>query len=210
VLRQFHLQELSKWGYKPGILFYFEAKLDGQQLSTVEFGTRDGLDMAHLLSDYVHAFMQEAELEKARGVVPPPPPSPSINSSTDTTKAARKYFPASSSLRTTPTAPAPTACGPPALLKSPSLPPPQPPPRPKTHAPMSRQSVLKQYSSLDHHRAAVKIQSLYRGYALRNEWIQEDAVILIQAVYRGYAERCRVALMLEEMFQSGQLEFLED
>jgi hypothetical protein len=204
VLRQFHLQELSKWGYKPGVLFYFEAKLDGQQLSTVEFGTRDGLDMANLLTDYVHAFMQEAELEKARGGnVPPPPASPSLGSSTETSKAARKYFPA-------PTAPATATASSPALMKSPSLPPPQPPPRPRPANTVSQQSVLKQYSSAVHHRSATKIQSLFRGFSLRNEWIKEDAVILIQAVYRGFAERCRVALMLEELFQSGQLEFLED
>jgi hypothetical protein len=228
ILRQFHLQELHKWGYKPGILFYFEAKLDGKELSTVEFGTRDGLAMAHLLTDYVDAFLQEAEIEKSRtgGSTSTPPddtsPAPATagnGSSTDTPRSSRK-----SSAGSTP-----------ALTKCPSLPPPPPPPRPVTMSAPQRStssastsvtnplkssvqqkqvakspSAPSSYATAHHHKCATKIQSLFRGYSLRNEWVKEDAVILIQAAYRGYAERCRVALMLEELFQSGQLELLDD
>lgn len=217
VLRQFHLQELHRWGYKPGIMFYFEAKLDGKELSTVEFGTRDGMTMTHLLTDYVQAFMQESELEKARGIAPPSP-----NNDSETPKVANKTAPH-------------TPLSPPVLTKSNSLPPPPPPPRPASTS-IQKQSVasipssstqlstptlqknkqLSKSSSLGpqytakHHQCAVKIQSLFRGFSLRNEWIKEDAAILIQAIYRGYAERCRVALMLEELFHSGQLELLDD
>jgi hypothetical protein len=229
ILRQFHLQELHKWGYKPGILFYFEAKLDGKELSTVEFGTRDGLAMAHLLTDYIGAFLQEAEIEKTRtgststGVTSAAAPvdtSPAVSvgdgSATDIPSSSRK----SSSNQM--------------LTKSPSLPPPPPPPRPVsmstsvsnplksssavTPVQQGQRQLTKSTSSslgpsqatLHHHKCATKIQSLFRGYSLRNEWVKEDAVILIQAMYRGYAERCRVALMLEELFQSGQLELLDD
>mmetsp|Transcript_21606 Transcript_21606/g.22366 ORF Transcript_21606/g.22366 Transcript_21606/m.22366 type:complete len:122 (+) Transcript_21606:1978-2343(+) len=116
---------------------------------------------------------------------------------------------------------------PPVIAKSQSLgnqPPPPPPPRPKSMSVKNQSSNVSNSSNNNnhnhnhthtqytpyHHKCATKIQSLYRGYALRNEWIREDSAILIQAVYRGYAERCRVSLMLEELFHSGQLEILDD
>jgi hypothetical protein len=199
-LKQFHLQEINRWGYKPGILFYFEVKLDGKELSTVEFGTRDGLQMAHLLTDYVQALMQEAELEKSRGLV-----------TTDKT-GSNAMTSSNPPLSATPAAPLP--------------PPPPPPPRPKsiattsssaqqssspaTSSPSQSKKLNSTQYTAHHHRCATIIQSNYRGYALRNEWIREDCAILIQAVYRGYAERCRVSLMLEELFHSGQLELIDD
>lgn len=189
-------------------MFYFEAKLDGKELSTVEFGTRDGITMANLLTDYVHAFLQEGELEKARGVAP-------SSSHLDTPKESKKIAPQ-------------TSLSPPVLTKSNSLPPPPPPPRPismsqpksvpsnssSSPSPQKQKQLMKSSSlapqyTQRHHRCATKIQSLFRGYSLRNEWIKEDAAILIQAIYRGYAERCRVAIMLEELFQSGQLELFD-
>lgn len=54
-------------------------------------------------------------------------------------------------------------------------------------------------------RAAVKIQALYRGYALRSEWIKEDASILIQSIYRGYKARCLLSSMIEQMIKDGEL-----
>ena len=68
VLRQFHIEELNRWGYKPGSLFYFEAKLDGKDTTAVEFGTREGKKISDLLTDYAHAYIQEMEMEEARGV----------------------------------------------------------------------------------------------------------------------------------------------
>lgn len=53
--------------------------------------------------------------------------------------------------------------------------------------------------------AAVRIQALYRGFALRNDWAKEDAAILIQAVYRGYRARVLISKLIEDMIQSGQL-----
>lgn len=188
----------------------------------MEFGTRDGLAMAHLLTDYVDAFLQEAEIEKSRaGSTLASPPGEGNGGSTDTPKSTQRKSAAGSA---------------PLLTKSPSLPPPPPPPRPTTMAAPQRSSVtststtnpLKSSSAAapvkpreqqpssplqvtaHHHKCATKIQSLFRGFSLRNEWMKEDAVILIQAAYRGYAERCRVVLMLEELFQSGQLELLEE
>jgi hypothetical protein len=57
----------------------------------------------------------------------------------------------------------------------------------------------------DKNRAATKIQALYRGYSLRNEWIKEDAAILIQSIYRGYQARVKLSQMIEQMIKNGEL-----
>lgn len=45
----------------------------------------------------------------------------------------------------------------------------------------------------------IKYQGLYRGYALRRDWIREDASILLQSVYRGHLGRCRVSAIIDEL-----------
>lgn len=55
-------------------------------------------------------------------------------------------------------------------------------------------------------RAVVKIQALYRGYALRRDWIREDAAILIQSTYRGFCGRKLVSSMIEKMIANGELQ----
>ncbi len=59
-------------------------------------------------------------------------------------------------------------------------------------------------------RAAIKIQALYRGYSLRNEWIREDSAILLQCVFRGFLARCRVLKIIEELFESGEYAYEEE
>ena len=215
ILKQFHLQELNKWGYKTGILFYFEAKLDGKELSIVEFGTRDGGAMAYLLTDYVHAFLQEEELEKSRGITTNRNENSSTSSNNiinNNNNSISKNNSMNNQSNTGNSIISTQKMTPPVITKSQSFgtqPPPPPPPRPKSTSLKSQSSNEIQYTT-HHHRCATIIQSNYRGFALRNEWIREDSAILIQAVYRGYAERCRVSLMLEELFHSGQLEILDD
>lgn len=276
------MRELDRWGYKPGVLFYFEVKLDGKDPTSIEFGTRDGLKMANLLTDYAHALIQEAELQKVRRMSqsverdleaderkmarlsltknsdrnsttgtssssktahptpdlpvppPPPPPPPKRNSLPNgsfviqekSTKPHRASF-------TSPPPPPPKKIEQPPIEvpapKPPSgfqnlppssrlsvrgaptaPPPPPPPPKAANRPPSERITSTKSPYTPHHHQCATIIQSNYRGYALRSAWIKEDAAILIQSFYRGYAERCRVALMLEEMYRSGQLELLDD
>jgi hypothetical protein len=283
ILKQFTLRELDRWGYKPGILFYFEVKLDRKETTSIEFGTRDGLKMANLLTDYAHALIQEVELQKvsrmslhvqrdldadernflrlstnasslksqnknqssvATGAPvppppPPPPPPPSKRNSLPNgipllpvEKSSPRAHRASFSATATPPPPPPKkpivpagslapqrlpgfgALAPETRLSargSPTVPPPPPPPPKSSNRPSHRPEIPSQIQPPPyHHQCATIIQSNYRGYALRSSWIKEDAAILIQSVYRGYAERCRVAVLLEEMYRSGQLELLDE
>lgn len=60
------------------------------------------------------------------------------------------------------------------------------------------------------HKAATKIQALWRGFHLRWEWLKEDAAIIIQMIVRGFLARCLVSDMLEELYANGELELLDD
>jgi hypothetical protein len=55
-------------------------------------------------------------------------------------------------------------------------------------------------------QAIIKLQAIYRGYALRRDWINEDAAILIQSMFRGYRARVKVIAMIEELLASGEFE----
>ena len=55
-------------------------------------------------------------------------------------------------------------------------------------------------------QALIKLQAMYRGYALRRDWINEDAAILIQSMFRGYRARVKVIAMIEELLASGEFE----
>jgi hypothetical protein len=54
-------------------------------------------------------------------------------------------------------------------------------------------------------KAAVKVQALYRGFSLRNQWAREDAAILLQAVFRGYKARVLLSQIIEQMILDGEL-----
>lgn len=66
LIRQFRIEEILRWGYKPNVLFYFEIKgVDGIG-PVVEFKTGDGQKISDLLTDYALAFLKEREKEDAR------------------------------------------------------------------------------------------------------------------------------------------------
>ena len=73
----------------------------------------------------------------------------------------------------------------------------------KVPAPSGR--PVKKYSSTDKFKAAVKIQALYRGFALRSQWAYEDAAIRIQSVLRGYRARVKVFKLIERLMEQGSL-----
>lgn len=63
--------------------------------------------------------------------------------------------------------------------------------------------IRKTYTQNDRIKAAIKVQSRYRGYALRSQWAYEDGAIRIQALYRGYRARMRVFKMIEKLMAAN-------
>ena len=75
----------------------------------------------------------------------------------------------------------------------------------KIHSPASpgaNKQIARRKSKFNIFTAVVAIQALYRGYALRRDWIREDAAIFLQSVYRGHRSRVRVSNMIETMLNS--------
>jgi hypothetical protein len=82
---------------------------------------------------------------------------------------------------------------------------PRPPSAKKTPPPASAANGNFGPYGPAHHSGAVKIQALYRGFSLRNEWIKEDAAILLQSIWRGYKARILLSKIIEQMIKDGQL-----
>ena len=75
----------------------------------------------------------------------------------------------------------------------------------KIHSPASpgaNKQISRRKSKFNIFTAVVTIQALYRGYALRRDWIREDAAIFLQSVYRGHRSRVRVSKIIEAMLNS--------
>lgn len=81
-----------------------------------------------------------------------------------------------------------------------------PPPPKLATGPLTRGPLAHLYQDKSpQYRAAVRIQALFRGFSLRNEWVREDAAILVQSIFRGYRARVELSKMIEEMITAGEL-----
>lgn len=76
-LELFKLSEIYRWGFKPGMNFYFEAKgkVPGEKGPVYEFTTEQGNRISELLTDYAHALLEELGISR-RSNKPPPPAGP--------------------------------------------------------------------------------------------------------------------------------------
>ena len=74
-LELFKLSEIYRWGFKPGMNFYFEAKgkEPGEKGPVYEFETADGNRISELLTDYAHALLDELGISRKAKKKPPPP-----------------------------------------------------------------------------------------------------------------------------------------
>ena len=76
----FKLSEIYRWGFKPGMNFYFEAKgkVPGEKGPVYEFTTEQGNRISELLTDYAHALLEELGISRKSAKPPPPPGGPSL------------------------------------------------------------------------------------------------------------------------------------
>ena len=74
-LELFKLSEIYRWGFKPGMNFYFEAKgkVPGEKGPVYEFNTEQGNRISELLTDYAHALLKELGISRKSTRKPPPP-----------------------------------------------------------------------------------------------------------------------------------------
>eukprot|EP00753_Platysulcus_tardus_P010699 PLAT2973.1.p1 GENE.PLAT2973.1~~PLAT2973.1.p1 ORF type:complete len:395 (+),score=198.32 PLAT2973.1:64-1248(+) len=66
MLSQFKLNEIYRWGFKPGSNFYFEVKKAGGAGPVYEFETDQGKNISDLLTEYAMALLREIGLSAAR------------------------------------------------------------------------------------------------------------------------------------------------
>jgi hypothetical protein len=220
LIRQYSLLEMSRWGFKVDVLFYVEISTIGEPEITLEFDTQEGQTIANLLSDYAKEYVNDRNRasDRAQSVGKTPPP---VKAKAAVPKAAKisvkkVAYAADDDLPDPPGPTRPPAGGilktadrkPPDLAPPPPMASPPPPPARKMGASAAVGIAAANALRAKQNKAAVLLQALYRGFALRNEWSQEGAVILIQAIVRGHLQRCRLARMIEEMFASGQLSMM--
>lgn len=207
LMRQYSLFEMSRWGFKVDKLALDIACI-GEPETSLEFHTLQGQTIADLLSDYAREYVNEKARIDARD--------------TDTSKYSTKPKPLPKKLSNAdedelgpppPDVPTkPHIHSPPVTSKAqdePPAPPGMSPPKVKRSV-TDRRVSMKDLAAANalkgkQNKAAMKLQALYRGFALRNEWSKEGAIILIQAIVRGHLQRCKLARMIEEMFATGQL-----
>lgn len=215
MLRQYSLMEMSRWGFKRDMLFYMEICPLGDEAQTLEFQTVDGKKIADLLSDYAVEYIAEKNRFEGRNIERRPDQQTKPTKASPLTTTAKvaakedirqKPAPTSPNLPPAPTSPAGFAAKP----ASAPLPPSVPPPETAKNAAVKKVGSVKELMAANalkakQSKAAVKIQSLFRGFALRNQWSKEGAIILIQAFVRGYLQRVRLAQMIQEMFENGEL-----
>ena len=212
-------------------MFYIEVSTDDGSGSAVvvEFDTPEGKVVSDLLTDYALSFLREREREDDRmakiksGKLSLPQTSSSSNKIGSINKSKSSDSSDSSLKRRSSKGAGATSSPAPASIQQ-STPKPPPPVQssrptstrvisPPVHLPVPPVSAMKgmKLSSANatqtkkREAAAVKIQALFRGFSLRNEWAREDAAILIQCVFRGFLGRVKLGKMIERMIQAGEI-----
>lgn len=207
LLRQFHIEDIYRWGFKPNQMFYFEISEDNDLgTGSLEFETAEGKVLSDLLTDYAMAFLKEREREDDR--------HEQMKAGTfDVSTTHSKVSKAASASGSLPPPP-PKSSQQPGAPQPPSSRAPIQPPSVKVRI-LSKQylacSLTILFLSLQNKRvspeeaAAVKIQALVRGASLRTEWAREDAAILMQSIYRGYRARVLLSNMIEQLIKQGEI-----
>ncbi len=221
ILWSLHIEEIHRWGFKPKKVFYFEfgatpnsnspggSAMDKGSTVMLEFDSQEGNVISDLLTDYAVAFLKEREREDDRLV--------KMKSGKLDLSSGRKEVPSGAFEDSAEHGSAAgfqdSAPPPPSALAAKSAAK-MPPPPPDGKAGAQRQSLAEKImhakKAAGSNKSAevasvIKIQALFRGFSLRNEWAREDAAILIQSVYRGYRGRARVSYLIEQLINAGEI-----
>lgn len=190
LVRMFHIEEIFRWGFKPGSMFYFEISAESDLgTGSLDFETTEGKTMSDLLTDYAMAFLKEREREDDRAA--------RMNSGQHIFAPAGSGAGNGGYSTVYPDSPSSSS-----YMQQPPLPP-NSPPSPGMEKASGRGDEEEKSRQSD--AAATRLQAAFRGFSLRNEWAREDAAILIQAVFRGYRGRITLSRMIENLLQAGEL-----
>lgn len=175
LLKTYHIEDILRWGFKPNQSFFFEIPPELNDVGSAVLEFET--TEGKVISDLLTDYAMAFLKEKER----------------EEQRMASNYsaFPALDNLPTPPPVPGAPANG---NGVRDGIPPP-----PKKNGLSASQLLDPRY------RAAVRIQALWRGYSLRNEWAREDAAILIQAIFRGYKARVLLSTIIEQMIKDGEL-----
>ena len=175
IITKFHIEEIFRWGFKPGLSFNFEIDSNNDlKTGNLDFDTDEGKLMSDLLTDYAMSYLKEKEREEQRfnrmksgeivSSIKIGEDIDKVNASATEkldTKSKDKYRRMSA----------------------------------------SKKFANKNNKGEDVEEAVTKLQALYRGHSLRADWQREEAAILLQSVIRGYLARIKVSIMIEELLE---------
>lgn len=180
ILKKFHIRDIKSWGYKPKLFFYLEAKAEA------ESETHTAFEFSTKEGDKVSHLLTDYSMASLK------------ESELEQIRCEELGIPLEKLELSDSNS-----------IQAPKNVPPPPPPPPATPKAKFKSKPSREYQTRQH-ECATKIQSLWRGYILRWEWLQEDAAIIIQMIVRGFLARCMVSDMLEELYENGELELSDD
>lgn len=191
----YRIDEIFRWGFRAGEMFYFEVQANSPEESgVVEFDTIDGEKISVLLTDYAHAFVTEVErIDKrsAKARVAGKSKAAAENGTTTGGAAAENETEEESKPQSTTTGKSEksskskgTKVKKIVALPKGALPPPV--------AAMAAMNVDGDSVSPPSPPAAASSAEV-------------KAAVRVQSTFRGYRDRCLVSAMIEKLLEDGEL-----
>lgn len=176
---KYSLAQIYRWGFKPGLTFYFQVKTaTGGKGPLFEFETIQGHFLSDLLTDYANMILVELGIKPAPGqsaiaATGPAASTPSASSSSSS----------SGGNSTAPTSAAGGATEGAGQVATPAAP----------------AATSGSVTRMQPHDAALMLQAAFRGNRVRRQLKRHYAAVRIQSIARGYLARGKFDKMLMEM-----------